>query len=84
MASSAGCVEYRSLQVGCNDMQEQGSGLRVYGMRLLARYRRWQVLAKQRRELARLSDHMLKDIGLSRVDALREARRPFWDDPRNS
>jgi uncharacterized protein YjiS (DUF1127 family) len=41
---------------------------------------RWQELAQQRRALMRLDDHMLKDIGLSRVDALREAERPFWDD----
>jgi uncharacterized protein YjiS (DUF1127 family) len=41
---------------------------------------RWQELARQRRALAALSDHMLKDLGLTRVDALREAGRPFWDD----
>jgi uncharacterized protein YjiS (DUF1127 family) len=27
-----------------------------------------------------MSDHMLKDLGLTRADALREAGRPFWDD----
>ena len=41
---------------------------------------RWQELARQRRALAALSDHMLKDLGLTRADALREAGRPFWDD----
>jgi uncharacterized protein YjiS (DUF1127 family) len=41
---------------------------------------RWQELAKQRRALMRLDDHMLKDIGLSRADAMREAERPFWDE----
>jgi uncharacterized protein YjiS (DUF1127 family) len=41
---------------------------------------RWQELARQRRALGALSDHMLKDLGLSRADALREAGRPFWDD----
>ena len=50
--------------------------------RAIARVRRWRQLSSQRRELAQLSDTMLKDIGLSRVDALREAERPFWDDPR--
>ncbi len=33
---------------------------------------------KQRRQLLTLDDRMLKDIGISRVDALRVARRPFW------
>ena len=41
---------------------------------------RWQELARQRRALARLDDRMLKDLGLTRADALREAGRPFWDD----
>jgi uncharacterized protein YjiS (DUF1127 family) len=41
---------------------------------------RWQELARQRRALLRLDDHMLKDIGVSRTDALREAERPFWDE----
>jgi uncharacterized protein YjiS (DUF1127 family) len=41
---------------------------------------RWHELARQRRTLAAMDDHVLKDIGLTRVDAHREARRPFWDD----
>ena len=41
---------------------------------------RWQELARQRRALGAMSDHMLKDLGLTRADALREAGRPFWDD----
>ena len=41
---------------------------------------RWQELARERRALLRLDDHMLKDIGLSRADAMREAERPFWDE----
>lgn len=35
--------------------------------------------SKERRKLARLDERMLKDIGISRLDALREANRPFWD-----
>ena len=38
----------------------------------------WQLLARQRRELRQLTDRELKDIGLSRVDAEREAAKPFW------
>jgi Domain of unknown function (DUF1127) len=33
--------------------------------------------ARQRRHLARLSDRMLSDIGLSRADVEREFARPF-------
>lgn len=43
--------------------------------------RRWRQLARERGQLARLSDAALKDLGLSRADALQEAERPFWDDP---
>ncbi len=40
-------------------------------------------LARQRRALARLDDHMLEDIGITRDDALAEAARPVWDAPNN-
>ena len=84
MSNSAGCVACRPPLVDSAGRRQPGAGLRARMARLLARLRRWRVLARQRRELAELSDRMLKDIGLSRVDALREARRPFWDDPRAS
>jgi uncharacterized protein YjiS (DUF1127 family) len=34
--------------------------------------------ARSRDELLRLDDRMLKDIGITRVDALYEAGKPFW------
>jgi len=34
---------------------------------------------RTRRLLLEMSDAQLKDIGISRADAYREARRPFWD-----
>ena len=36
------------------------------------------VVYRQRRALLHLDDAMLKDLGLSRVDALREGGKPFW------
>ncbi len=38
-----------------------------------------QTVARQRRELARLDDRMLRDIGLTRAQAEQETRRRFWD-----
>jgi uncharacterized protein YjiS (DUF1127 family) len=38
----------------------------------------WVQRARQRRQLARLNQYQLKDIGLSRADAEGEASRPFW------
>lgn len=40
---------------------------------------RWRELARQRRRLRSLDDRMLKDIGITRADAMREGTRPFWD-----
>lgn len=39
----------------------------------------WTAAARERRTLAELPDHLLADIGISRAEAEREARRPFWD-----
>jgi uncharacterized protein YjiS (DUF1127 family) len=39
---------------------------------------------EQRRRLGELTDHQLKDIGLSRADVERERRRWPWDGPRQS
>ncbi len=39
----------------------------------------WQERAQQRRHLESLSDHMLRDIGLSRADVLAETTKRFWE-----
>ena len=44
---------------------------------------RWHELHRQRQQLARLSDALLKDIGRSRADVEAEISKPFWDDPLN-
>jgi uncharacterized protein YjiS (DUF1127 family) len=38
----------------------------------------WAERRRQRRALLRLDDAMLKDVGLGRGDAFREAAKPFW------
>ena len=49
--------------------------------RAWAKLRRWRQLARQRRQLASLSDELLKDIGRSRADVERELSQPFWKEP---
>ncbi|BCR04885.1 hypothetical protein DESUT3_19540 [Desulfuromonas versatilis] len=39
----------------------------------------WREVAIQREALGSLSDELLKDIGITRAEAVREASRPFWD-----
>jgi uncharacterized protein YjiS (DUF1127 family) len=56
-------------------------GLRRLGSHLargLDRLLLWAETSRQRHQLAELSDHMLRDIGLSRADVLAEATKPFW------
>lgn len=38
----------------------------------------WQARAQQRRELITMTDEQLRDIGIDRIDALREGYKPFW------
>lgn len=40
-----------------------------------------RALVRQRRELAELDEHLLRDIGVSRDDADKESSRPVWDVP---
>jgi uncharacterized protein YjiS (DUF1127 family) len=46
--------------------------------RLQAMIGEWRRRAGSRRELLALDDHMLKDIGITRVDAQYEAAKSFW------
>jgi uncharacterized protein YjiS (DUF1127 family) len=38
----------------------------------------WRRRQRSRRQIQAMSDHMCKDIGVSRVDIQREAEKPFW------
>jgi uncharacterized protein YjiS (DUF1127 family) len=46
--------------------------------RVRDRLRTWLERDRQRRALAELSDHLLRDIGVTRAEAMREAAKPFW------
>ena len=39
----------------------------------------WLERSRQRQHLAMLSDHMLKDIGMTRADVEAEVSKPFWE-----
>jgi len=44
----------------------------------LQRLRSWVDRARRRRALEAVDDWILKDIGISRADAMREHDKPFW------
>jgi len=59
------------------------SFVRILGMAAAACrgwLRRAAERSSQRRALALLDDRLLRDVGLSRVEAETEARKPFWLD----
>ncbi len=56
----------------------RGSRTRSFWQMLRTAYTVWQ----ERRTLTMLDDAILRDIGLSRLDADNEARRAPWDAPR--
>jgi uncharacterized protein YjiS (DUF1127 family) len=38
----------------------------------------WSRRCRTRRDLLEMDDHILKDIGINRIDALQEGRKAFW------
>ena len=50
------------------------SGTRFLGRRIAL----WIERTRQRQALAGLDDHMLRDIGITRVEVARECEKPFW------
>ena len=47
--------------------------------KVLAKIMFWGEIIRQRKQLSKMDDYLLKDIGVSRVEATREANRKFWD-----
>ena len=62
---------------GYNTSHPGGSRLSLTSM--LARLERLLEKRRSRMALLEMSDEQLKDLGLSRSDADREARHRFWD-----
>lgn len=56
----------------------RGRSLSDLAVRLFDAIGNWSERASQRRALASVSDHVLHDIGMSRLDAEYESEKPFW------
>ncbi len=41
----------------------------------------WRSRQQERRDLMKLDDHFLRDIGITRSQAVEEATKPFWIGP---
>ena len=58
-----------------------GDALNRFGARLrtvVETVALWHQRARQRRQLVALDDRLYRDIGVSPLDAYREAQKPFW------
>lgn len=64
----------RVFRIGQRRGPAPGAALRA----VVDRFRTWRERARQRRHLAGLTDHMLRDIGLVRGDVMAESSKPFW------
>lgn len=62
----------------CAARRDQGRPWAGGVQRLLTLLLTWQQRARDRHQLQSLSDHMLRDIGLTRADVYAEASKPFW------
>jgi uncharacterized protein YjiS (DUF1127 family) len=47
---------------------------------LIARLSHCRQIQREREQLLALTDRELRDIGISRADAIHEARKPLWRD----
>ncbi len=54
----------------------QGLGFSL--LRISQTLNMWYDRSRQRRHLIALDDHLLRDIGIDRTSALKEATKPFW------
>lgn len=76
--SCATCVDARSVATiaapALRARAPSGPTLR----RLWPTLRLWVQRDRERRALAELGERMLSDIGLTRIEASREWRKPFW------
>lgn len=55
---------------------------RRFGRLLWRKLVSWSQLYRTRRQLLELTDRELEDLNLTRIAAIREARRPFWESDR--
>jgi uncharacterized protein YjiS (DUF1127 family) len=53
-------------------------GRHRYDRGLVALLKTWRRRAYERQVLVTMNDAMLRDIGITRCDAMNEASKPFW------
>lgn len=65
-------------QIAYLGAQSTLSPLAVVALRVAVTLTKWSERSRTRRHLGALDDHLLRDVGLDRLTAQREADRKFW------
>ncbi len=71
-------VNYAEMAPAAADRPALGTNLANVARRLFDTLLDWQERQRQRRSLMALDDRLLKDLGISRLDAQHEFDKPFW------
>jgi uncharacterized protein YjiS (DUF1127 family) len=69
---------FRTLEGALPAAASAGAALFDLPSRGLAVLRRWEDAWRMRQHLSELDDRTLRDLGITRAEALREASKPFW------
>ena len=68
------CIRHSSMPPAGVEARLRDRLLGLLARKLLS----WIARGKQRCDLAQLDDRLLRDIGITRAAAMREAAKPFW------
>jgi uncharacterized protein YjiS (DUF1127 family) len=65
------CVAVRSRRSALDDLSDAAQWV-------LATVREWGRRSREREQVSNMDERMLKDIGITRAEALRLSSKPFW------
>jgi uncharacterized protein YjiS (DUF1127 family) len=77
LSDASAIVERRRDRLAWSPSWRHGRLMRLGGAAARAAWF-WMERSRQRRALAQLDDHLLRDIGLTRDEARSECANPFW------
>jgi len=81
MSNATICNEVSERNINAKSVLEISSGRLIRTLKTVREmWLRWRRNSITRRQLAGMSNHMLKDIGISRADVVNEVTKPFWKD----
>lgn len=81
MSNATICNEVSARNINAKSVLEISSGRLIRALKAAREmWLRWRRNSITRRQLAGLSRHQLKDIGISRSDVVNEVTKPFWKD----